>query len=358
LQFPKSVFLKHQGFLQDIINLASKEAKFQLPASLLESCINQYLFACTKTLREKEPIFIFDDPFEIIRLAGKRFMSVPPWLCEKDGYSVNLFDHLNVISSLKYEGADACGFIALQKNNLTKSSTINFVKSIKFNEYRTVRKLIEMTSEQYVLLSDCETLFGIGNIRGKRGAETEKELIIKLAKHFTWELQYHDRILMQVSYGLPSLPKSQISEDNVKRCLKANFPDIKENRLEDLWQLARTAADQKHGTMIVVAEAAKDESIRLESQCLRIIPKKIGKEILSLMTTIDGAVLFDPEGTCHAIGVILDGKASPNGTPARGARYNSAIRYVEDSKHPCVAIVISEDGMIDLIPEETDLSQT
>ena len=51
------------------------------------------------------------------------------------------------------------------------------------------------------------------------------------------------------------------------------------------------------------------------------------------------------------MGVILDGKASNNGTPSRGARYNSAIRYVDDNKNDSIAIIISEDGMVDLYPD-------
>lgn len=70
---------------------------------------------------------------------------------------------------------------------------------------------------------------------------------------------------------------------------------------------------------------------------------------MSLVTAIDGAVLVSPDATCFAIGVILDGRATPKGNPARGARYNSAIRYVE-SQNQSLAIVVSEDGGVNLIP--------
>jgi hypothetical protein len=45
------------------------------------------------------------------------------------------------------------------------------------------------------------------------------------------------------------------------------------------------------------------------------------------LTDIDGAVRLDVQGICHAIGVILDGRVSEQGTlvgnRGRGARYNS-----------------------------------
>ena len=68
------------------------------------------------------------------------------------------------------------------------------------------------------------------------------------------------------------------------------------------------------------------------------------------VTSIDGAILLDVTGTCYSIGVILDGMAMTNGNPERGSRYNSAVRYVEGNKGKCVAIIISEDGMVDLYP--------
>ena len=61
-------------------------------------------------------------------------------------------------------------------------------------------------------------------------------------------------------------------------------------------------------------------------------------------------MLIQPDGTCHAIGAILDGLATEKGDSSRGSRYNSAVRYVNSSKYPVLAVVVSEDGWIDLLP--------
>jgi len=72
---------------------------------------------------------------------------------------------------------------------------------------------------------------------------------------------------------------------------------------------------------------------------------------LLMLSSIDGAVLVDSEGICHAAGAILDGEAvRGKGTRSRGARYNSAIRYIHE-KSECLAVVISEDGTINLVPD-------
>src|ERR1035441_8885736 len=69
------------------------------------------------------------------------------------------------------------------------------------------------------------------------------------------------------------------------------------------------------------------------------------------LTNMDGGVLIDPQGQCHAIGVILDGTASRNGDPARGSRYNNAIRYIDDSDTPpAVVLGYSSDGDITILP--------
>ncbi|WP_205507896.1 diadenylate cyclase, partial [Myxococcus vastator] len=68
-------------------------------------------------------------------------------------------------------------------------------------------------------------------------------------------------------------------------------------------------------------------------------------------TSIDGALLLDPEGTCHGVGVILDGASYFGGTASRGARFNSALRYVcHGEQVRRLAVVFSEDGHVDLLP--------
>ncbi len=78
------------------------------------------------------------------------------------------------------------------------------------------------------------------------------------------------------------------------------------------------------------------------------------EEVLQGITAIDGAVFADLNGDCHAIGVIVDGQMVVEGDYGRGARYNSIKNYITGYKvsHPkeiCFAVVMSEDGMINVI---------
>ncbi len=79
---------------------------------------------------------------------------------------------------------------------------------------------------------------------------------------------------------------------------------------------------------------------------------------------IDGALIADFKGYCHAAGAILDGEMISAGRSDRGARYNSIANYVswvlkkwekeKGEKYFCFAAIISEDEMVNLIFPKRD----
>jgi len=168
-----------------------------------------------------------------------------------------------------------------------------------------------------------------------------------------WELFHNNTSLMVVEYGNPRLPKEKIDRDKFYSDFQRVFSGITKNQIDALWDVCLEATNQKHGTMLVVSDSAIEEAQRLAGQCFVVKPFQLTKGIMQQITSIDGAVLIDRDCTCHAMGVILDGMATERGNPARGARYNSAIRYFEshDTDTSVVIVIVSEDGMIDLIPD-------
>jgi hypothetical protein len=155
---------------------------------------------------------------------------------------------------------------------------------------------------------------------------------------------------MRVQYGLPSLPKLSFDEDKFRVDLPRIFRSISATDVERLVGLVRAAEKEIHGTMLVITEAAAIEAARLAPQGTRVTPFQLDAKVLKNLTPIDGAIILDQTGVCHAIGTILDGKATENGNPSRGARYNSAIRYFESVESPCLIVVVSSDGGVDFVP--------
>lgn len=82
----------------------------------------------------------------------------------------------------------------------------------------------------------------------------------------------------------------------------------------------------------MISSDAAGEATRLGAQGIPLAPVPATSEPLERLTTIDEAVRLGPDGMCHAIGIILDGRARGHGDPARGSRLNSAVRYAESAR--------------------------
>jgi hypothetical protein len=156
---------------------------------------------------------------------------------------------------------------------------------------------------------------------------------------------------MQSAFGVPRLPTVRLSPELFKSNARRVFQGISEDKLEYLWSIISAAIDQKHGTMLVFSVAASSEAARLANEAIVIEPVSLTPDLVRKLTGIDGALLADTEGVCHAIGVILDGVATPAGDPSRGARYNSALRYLSAAQAPTMCLVVSEDGYVNIFPE-------
>ncbi|MCU5303196.1 diadenylate cyclase [Bacillus toyonensis] len=103
---------------------------------------------------------------------------------------------------------------------------------------------------------------------------------------------------------------------------------------QNVWSFIDIEKKQPHGTMVVITKEDQREAERLCNQGFLINKtNEIQDSIVKGITAIDGAILLDDTRFCYAIGVILDGIANEKiGTISRGARYNSALRYLNYSK--------------------------
>lgn len=352
LQIDNAAYESHYRLNKDIF-----DERYSISVSLIDSTINKFLEVIPKELYAPDAGANFSfskyETDEIIKSAGKDFM----YSVSSKGKNIEglhgLFEACNIISSLKYEGEEAIGGIAIsfQDHHNIKMNLI-LDKPIKISEYRKVRKFLELSDDNNVLISDSYLIYGVGQIVGNYNPVNEDLFEIRFNKHYQWEVSHAGNCLMKVAYNQPHLPKNKINRDKFYADLKRIFRDITKTNLDNLWLIIIEAINQKHGTMLVVSAGASEEAARLKNQCFAVEPIRLNETLTSKITSIDGSVLLSPDGTCHAIGVILDGIANQKGDSSRGARYNSAIRYFEftKEKYPCVIIIISEDGMINIIP--------
>jgi len=328
---------------------------FSVSCSLIDAAVSEFLGTATEQLMKPEPgsaMGITVDTEELLRSAGKRLMT--DIVCRVDQNCIsglhNIFRACNTISSLFYEKSVGAGRIILARHDHPAlNMQVKFPEPAELGNYRGARKLIQLASHGLALHSDSEGVYGLATI-SDYNEEDEDLFCVQLIDHHHWELLHSNQSIMCVRYGQPYLPKQTFDEKKLRNDLPRIFKKLDEEKISRIVYLIEEAEKESHGTMIVISESAAEEAERLKSQGTPVVPFDLTPDILQHLTSIDGAILINPDGTCHSIGTILDGNATTKGDPSRGARYNSAIRYIESSRSPSMAVVISEDGGIDIIP--------
>jgi hypothetical protein len=222
---------------------------------------------------------------------------------------------------------------------------------VKFREPRWSRKVLQMASSETALLANCESILGLGNVaRGTDPWIKQDVFEVEFHDHYHWSLCCGDEVLLVSKYGAPSLPQDKFPKTRLVDTFQRLFPEATTADVGSFSALFDTAIQQRHGSMLVVAHDASDEAARLSGQGTKIVPTKLTPELYRRVSNIDGTIIIDPHCVCHAVGVILDGPARDECTPSRGARYNSGIRYVGATSTPRLAVVVSDDRTVDVIP--------
>lgn len=331
---------------------------FKVAVSLIDAAIHEFLEDGRNELVKPDAGAFLGQgksPAEMMRAAASRLLKDIAYKADPDldlaGHWEGLFDACAAISSLMYEKAPAMGrIIVAAKAHPALNPKVTFSQPVSVHNARAARKVLELTSQGLALHMNARLIFGLVEV-GDYAAQNEDLYEVKVLGYHHWQLSHAGHALMDVHSGQPRLPAPPFNaarlRSNITRVLRA----LPTEHADLVVSLVEQAAKERHGTMLVVVEDAAVEAKRLAKQATCIQPSPLTPELLRHLTPIDGAVLMSPDGTCHAIGVILDGLATEKGDSARGARFNSAVRYVETLTGPCLAIVVSEDGGVDLVPD-------
>ncbi|MFC7699504.1 diadenylate cyclase [Bradyrhizobium sp. GCM10028915] len=320
--------------------------------NLVLECISQILDQAAQELSRPHP-----EPGRAIgdrhRLASKEIADRAAGLLMRtpfiagDYANWGLYESIEEVSKLMYEGSVGTGRIILAADSDPSLRYVLKLSSpVLLNQTRWLRKLLQMSTRETALICGYAKAFGLGSV-----SDVSAPLFsIDFTGRHQWDLRRGDLVFLRVKDGQPRLPQDPIQVERFEENMRRIFPRIADSSIA----LARNVMDllfrMGRGSTIVFAADAAEEAARLESQGTRIQPAAINKEFLERASSIDGAIIADPHGVCHAVGVILDGNATPTCTPARGGRYNSAVRYVGDGSTGRLALVLSEDGTLDVVP--------
>jgi hypothetical protein len=324
--------------------------------SLIHACLGVLLEEASRDLLSTDPgrsgSSTMRNAKEIIAEGAENFMRIPDLLTAPNPYSSgDLFQRLNIVSSLFYEGKEGLGrLILVRPENPSIEYLVGFETPVPLRQPRWARKILQMASADVALIVSESKIYGLGRLGLDHDYSALDAFTIDFLDHYQWELRCGDLRLMYSRYREPRLPQEPISREQFQSNVLRVFTKASQANAESLWTLFRTCVKMSHGSMLVVAEDAASESVRLADQGTPIRPVVMTEEMLERVSGIDGSILIDPSGVCHAIGVILDGEATGNCSPARGSRYNSALRYVNAAASRRLAIVVSDDRTVDIVP--------
>lgn len=349
LRLNRTAFKSYYALRKDEADVRARR-----PSSLLDATVEQFMRRCVVGMAERHSgmsaSMVDSEPEEILRAAGRLVSDAPATAGQLDLKQQGMWHACNTISSLRYEGASSQGQLIISApDHQGIVKRVSLKRPVPIGDHVAVRKLLETHQPGFALLSDGHEVYGLGNVNLESSVPDQTLFNITFLSHYTWELAYGMRPLMRVSYGHPRLPEASIRENAFRGLCQRLFATTAGCDEDALWSLAETATRQPHGTMVVITPKAATEVERLRQQAAPVDPVRLGEEGVLALTAVDGALVADPRGVVHGFSVILDGKATSKGNPARGARYNSAVRYTGSSKVPCIAVVCSEDGTVDIV---------
>lgn len=275
---------------------------------------------------------------------------------------------INELSTQTYERSVASGVLAFYEKQ-PPALSFGFLHPILFemSEARAIRKILETSKDSALIITDG-VIIGVGK-------NVSASFEVSITGRENWIFTLKGKAAFRAVNGQFYVPYPSKSNNELSRVYLSEFPE-KEKAFEKIEDIVERAQTQKHGTSIIISSSAKVEAERLSKvgRGTLIEPMDLhdNLDLVQQLTSIDGAIFLDPDGICYAIGVIVDGIATVEGSKARGARYNSILTYVAwqrnkviqyrnpdlevtdaQGKNSCMAVIISEDGTIDHFSTDT-----
>ena len=119
--------------------------------------------------------------------------------------------------------------------------------------------------------------------------------------------------------------------------------------------LVQHAQQRKHGCAIVID--LNEQPVRISGQSLSPpldLRKPDTLNLTKSLAKVDGAVHIGADMHVHGFACLLDGRAFEGEDLARGARYNSALRFT--AEHPqIIVVVVSSDRPVSVIHQGMDV---
>lgn len=309
---------------------------------------------------------------EIIRIVEKDIDE-----CLQMMFKPFQIDWVNILSGEYYERSECqSNLIFLPKGAKEKLEMKDWIYCFEKTPFlpqnsRLIRKWLQMTRNNMNLVLCVDESGKVFNVYGICRIDDLKQklknasgsgipyLKVEIRKHMVWKLFLNDQYIFTFRNGHYKIER-EIHEEYLRKRLSEFFGEKKKHNYKTLIKNIIRIAKQDHGTMLVVMKFAdaRKEADRLGKKRYGFVESnpKVRTDAINNLSAIDGSIIIDTYGRIHGIGIILDGLSSEDGRSERGARYNSAKKYLAalsdsypDEPIKALAVVISDDGFVDIL---------
>jgi len=237
------------------------------------------------------------------------------------------------------------------------------------DDFRKIRKFLEGCKDNALLFTgNVGYNFRLrGYINQAQVDRIDPMLQIEIRGVHKWRFSFGKGILpVEIDYLSPKAPIDPVEDAFQNIC--ATFGLKKEQALA-FKSLLETLSKQSHGTSVLFFQGldAKKRIKKLyehnRAVCIKYpiegVTDDAVRASLLAISRIDGAFAVNvKDKEITAFGVILDGDSTSPGNIGRGARFNTMNNFVflcnKVTPHSALAMVISEDGSIETIPNVTE----
>jgi hypothetical protein len=120
--------------------------------------------------------------------------------------------------------------------------------------------------------------------------------------------------------------------------------------------IVNRAGEQKHGCTLVID--LNERPLEIAGQKM-VYPIDLGDEqrmeLATSLSKVDGALHIGSDGYLHGFACLLDGRNVPGENRARGARFNSALRFTAEHEN-LIVVVVSSDRPVSIIQGGVELT--
>ena len=287
-----------------------------------------------------------DDP---VRSVAARTMREAVARFGAPGDADAIFAACDILSREPYERQEAHGSLLLSaRDHPSIDVLVQLLDPVPLRSRRAARKALQLCRAPVVPLCDGASIWAAGRLARPYDPARKDLFEVRFTGRGRWELHHAGAMLFAVAAGEAAMQRPVLDRDHFAAAVRSAFPTVDAAGVGRLWDAVAAVLEAGAGSTVVVVEGAAAETRRLSAQGTPIAPRLLDPEVLRAATGIGGALLLDPTGTCHAMGVILDGVAAGRGQSSRGSRFNTAAAYVA-GRSGALAVVISDDGSVDLL---------